>query len=135
MKHSSIRELFNYWNESRGHRPAPERNDIEPGSIRRVLADTFILTFDKSAGHPFRIAGTRACAAFGRELKGEAFVDLWSADCRNMVRNLLTIVANEAIGVVAGAQGVSTDGSKLDFELLVLPLSQRGRTDVRVLGA
>jgi hypothetical protein len=73
MKHSSIRELFDYWNERRGRRAAPERGDIEPGDIRGVLADTFILAFDAPASHPFRIAGTRVCALFGRELKGEAF--------------------------------------------------------------
>ena len=56
----------------------PSAADIEPGAIRRVLADTFILAFDEPAGHPFRIAGTRVCALFGRELKGEAFLDLWA---------------------------------------------------------
>jgi hypothetical protein len=135
MKHPSIRQVFDYWNERRGQRSAPERGDIEPGAIRHVLADTFILAFDPQAGHPFRIAGTRACAAFGRELKGEAFLDLWSAETRPQVRDLLTIVAHESIGVVAGARGISADGSELDFEFLALPLSQRGRTDVRVLGA
>ena len=74
MKHASIRELFEYWNERRGRRRRPTERDIEPGAIRRVLADTFILAFDAAAGHPFRIAGTRVCAAFGRELKSEAFV-------------------------------------------------------------
>ena len=73
MKHPSIRELFDYWNKRRGGRPAPERGEIEPGAIRHVLADTFILAFDAGAGHPFRIAGTRVCALFGRELKGAAF--------------------------------------------------------------
>jgi hypothetical protein len=134
MKHSSIRELFDYWTERRGHRPAPERADIEPGSIRHVLADTFILAFDPQAGHPFRIAGTRACAAFTRELKGEAFVGLWSTESRPPVRDLLTVVGQESIGAVAGVRGASAEGD-LDFELLMLPLSQRGRTDVRVLGA
>jgi hypothetical protein len=135
MKHSSIRELFDYWNERRGGRPAPERGDIEPGAIRRVLADTFIVAFDPNAGHPFRIAGTRACAAFGRELKGERFVDLWSKESKTLVRDLVAVVAHESIGAVAGANGVDAEGNNLDFELLLLPLSHRGRTDVRVLGA
>lgn len=135
MKHSSIRELFTYWNERRAERPVPERGDIEPGAIRRVLADTFILAFEGPADHPFRIAGTRVCAAFGRELKGEAFVGLWSTDSRPLVRDLLTVVSHETIGAVAAARGVSAEGSELDFELLVLPLSHRGRTDVRIIGA
>jgi hypothetical protein len=135
MKHSSVRELFDYWNERRGRRQAPERGDIEPGDIRSVLADTFILAFDAPASHPFRIAGTRVCALFGRELKGEAFVDLWSAESRSLVRDLLTVVAHETIGVVAGARAANAEGVALEFELLTLPLYHRGRTDARVLGA
>src|SRR5438552_5299077 len=115
MKHSSIRELFDYWNERRGRRPAPERGDIEPGDIRGVLADTFILAFDAPASHPFRIAGTRVCALFGRELKGEAFVNLWTAESRPLLRDLLTVVAHETIGVVAGARAASAEGAALEF--------------------
>jgi hypothetical protein len=135
MRHPSIRQLFDYWNERRGRRPAPDRADIEPGAIRRALADTFILSLDERAGHPFRIAGTRVCAAFGRELKNEAFLDLWAADCRKQVRDLLNVVANETVGVVASARGASTAGTGHDVELLVLPLTHRGRTNARVLGA
>jgi hypothetical protein len=135
MKHSSIRELFDYWNARRGGRPAPERDDIEPGAIRRALADTFILGFDAGAGHPFRIAGTRICAAFARELKGEAFVDLWTTESASPIRDLLQIVAQESVGVVAGARGENAEGCALALELVLLPLSHRGRTDARVLGA
>ena len=122
-----------YWTERRGRRPAPERADIEPAAIRRVLADTFILAFEPERGHPFRVAGTRLCALFGRELKSEPFLDLWSAASRNHVRDLLAIVAEESVGVVAGATGASPADAAL--ELVLLPLSHRGRTDARVLGA
>jgi hypothetical protein len=135
MKHSSIRELFDYWNERRGLRSAPERGDIEPGAIRRVLADTFMLAFDTRTGHPFRIAGTRVCATFGRELKGEAFADLWAAESKDLIRDILTVVAQETIGVVMSARGKSAGGATLELEVLILPLSHRGRTDARVVGA
>ena len=133
MKHCSIRELFDYWNVRRGAQAAPERADIDPNAIRRVLADTFILSFDPRAGHPFRVAGTRVCALFGRELKGEAFVDLWSAAAQADLRDLLGIVAHEAIGVVASATADADAG--LSLELVLLPLACHGRTDMRVLGA
>jgi hypothetical protein len=135
MKHSSTRELFDYWNERRGQRPAPDRADIEPGAIRRLLADTFILAFDARKGHPFRIAGTRVCAAFGRELKGEGFVDLWTPECQPLIRDVLTAVAVESVGVVAAVRAPGAEALALDLEMLVLPLSHRGRTDARVLGA
>jgi hypothetical protein len=135
MKHPSIRELFDYWNARRGRRPAPERAEIEPGAIRRVLADTFILSFEPAARHPFRIAGTRVCALFNRELKGEAFLDLWSIESRRDIGDLLMIVADESVAVAASASGVNDRGAVLRLELVVLPLSHHGRTDARFLGA
>jgi hypothetical protein len=135
MKHASIRELFDYWNTRRGARPAPERSEIEPGTIRGVLADTFMLSFDPRAGHPFRIAGTRVCAAFGRELKGVGFTEIWAAASRDPIRELLATVATETIGVVAGASGRSHEGASLGLELLVLPLAHRGAASARMLGA
>src|SRR5215469_2101579 len=71
MKHAACRELYAYWDERRGKRPAPERAEIEPGAIRHVLSDALILGLDAGTGHPFRLAGTRMCALFGRELKNE----------------------------------------------------------------
>jgi hypothetical protein len=135
MKHPSIRELFDYWNARRGRRPAPERAEIEPGAIRRVLADTFILSFEPLAGHPFRIAGTRVCALFNRELKGEAFLDLWSLESRRDVRDLLFIVADESVGIAASVSGLNAAGVPLRLELVLLPLSHHGRSDARFLGA
>jgi len=132
MKHPSIRELYDYWNEKRGRRLAPERGDIEPSAIRRVLADTFILSFDPGRGHPFRVAGTRVCALFGRELKGNGFLDLWARANRNDLRALIAIVADESVGVVAAA---SAGDAPLGLELLLLPLSHHGQGDARLLGA
>jgi hypothetical protein len=134
MKHSSTRELFDYWNERRGARPVPERAEIEPGAIRRILADTFILSVDAARGHPFRLAGTRVCAAFGRELKGLPFTGLWAPSSQPLVREMLDIVSSETVGVVAGVRTTSADDVALDLELLLLPLNHRGRTE-RILGA
>lgn len=135
MRHPSTRELFDYWNARRGRRAAPDRADIEPAAIRKILADTFILSFDEAAGHPFRIAGTRVCAAFGRELKNDSFLDLWANESRQAVRDLVTIVTNEVTAVVGSARGTSTAGTTHEIELLVLPLSHRGHTSARLLGA
>ena len=55
MKHAASRELYAYWQEKRGTRPAPERTEIEPGAIRGVLADAFILALDRGSSHPIRL--------------------------------------------------------------------------------
>ena len=77
MQLAVSRELYAYWDTLRAGRSAPERNDIDPGAIRGILADTFVLDFDPKRGFPFRIAGSRANALFLRELRGFPFLQLW----------------------------------------------------------
>ena len=137
MKHPSNRELYGYWNERRGNRLAPERADIEPSAIRQVLGDTFVLAADGNPHHPFRLAGTRLCALFSRELKGESFVRLWERSAQVGMRELIAVVIEEKVGVVASVTGATSDDSILavGLELLLLPLGHAPRTEPRVLGA
>jgi hypothetical protein len=137
MKHPSNRELHDYWNERRGSRLAPERADIEPSAIRQVLGDTFVLATDPIGHYPFRLAGTRLCALFGRELKSESFVKLWERSGQTAMRELLAVVMEEKTGVVASVTGSTADDSILavNLELLLLPLSHENRSEARVLGA
>ncbi len=134
MKHAASRELYAYWEEKRGTRPAPERAEIEPGAIRGVLSDAFILAIDRSAGHPIRLAGTRVCALFDREIKGEAFLNLWSAANRPIIGSLLAILTDECTGTVAGVTAQNTNGESLELELLLLPLGTRRPSFARAIG-
>src|SRR6202047_5429340 len=65
MKHPSSREFFAYWDAKRDGARAPERSEIEPGAVRELLGDIFVLSYDAAAGYPFRVAGTRICALLG----------------------------------------------------------------------
>ena len=134
MKHSSSRDLYEYWDRQRGRRSAPERMDIDPTAVPRVLADTFLLGAGPAGDLVFRLAGTRVCALFCRELKGEAFVPLFGAHCRPDIQDLLAIVCDEATATVAGVTAQIDDGATAELELLLLPLRHHGRFDSRVLG-
>lgn len=135
MKSAANRELFNYWNACRGRSAAPERHAIEPGAIRSILPDTFILNFDRRLGHPFRLAGTRVCAIFGRELKGQPLLGLWHARERERTREIVDIVAEEPVGVAIGVTAHAQDDSRFELELLILPLRHDGQMGARLLGA
>ena len=103
MKHATTRMIFAYWDALRGERSAPERGEIEPGEIRHVLADTFVLEVAPERNATIRLAGTRICAFFGRELRGEAFDRLWHPRRgRGRARMRSRPFVEEAAGVVAG---------------------------------
>ena len=135
MKHPTSRMLYTYWDRLRGQRCAPERSEIEPGEIRHLLADSLILELDMPhRTATLRLAGTRVCALFGRELRAAHLSALWgeaSADPWRMVET----VAVDALGVVAGLRGTNTEGETIDLEFVLLPLRHRGRTQARALGA
>jgi hypothetical protein len=131
MKHPSSQRVLRHWNERRRNRPAPERADIDPAVIRRALGDTFMLAADFVGDLRFRLAGTRVCALFCREVKGWSFADLWSEDSRGEIDAALS---DEKTGAVAGLSGETADGMTLDLERLLLPLAHRGEARIRALG-
>ena len=132
MKHASSRQVFEYWNERRGDRIAPDRADIEPGPIRRALGDTFILGQDAEGAQRFRLAGGRIRT--GRELKGTDFLTIWEETERPNMLQLVTAAAEDSAGFVAGAVGRTGAGATAALELLVLPLRYRRQTRSRLLG-
>ncbi|WP_158807940.1 PAS domain-containing protein [Beijerinckia sp. L45] len=134
MKHQATNELFRYWNELRGERTAPERNEIDPGAIRHVLADTFMLDIDADQRFPFRLAGTRVNALFDAEQKGRSFLDIWTEEERRNLAGVLMTVADGACPVVAGAIASPAGQGECPFELLLLPMRHHGKTHSRILG-
>src|SRR5690242_20308907 len=102
MKHPSNREFFAYWDKKRGEARAPDRSDIEPAAVRSLLGDIFVLSYDASSGHPFRVAGTRVCALFGRDLKDSSFSALFGPDCRREIEEIVAVVAEEEQPAIAG---------------------------------
>lgn len=122
MKLKGSIELFQYWDRLRNGRPAPKRTEIEPSDIKSLLADTFILEKDVRGEAVFRLAGTRLCATFGRELKGFAFSSLWMPKDERVVARLAHGAFLAKSVVIISFEGISRNGRQTPFELLLLPL-------------
>ncbi len=134
MKNAATQELFSYWNRLRGARTAPERSDIDPGAIRGVLADTFVLDVTDDGVTPLRISGARLNALFLSELKGLDFQGYWDPPSRIALRDLVSNVAAEPAPAIAGVKAAPRGRAPLDLELLLLPLRHFGKTRSRILG-
>ena len=135
MKHPLTRELYDYWNGRRGEGAMPERSDIDPAAIRRILADSFVLAVDPEQSPRFRVAGTKLCELFGRELRGEDFIALWGKEAAQQLSDFVALVTSEGIGILAGVTMEAGDGLVCAFELLILPLSHQGERGQRMLGS
>ncbi|MCT4656562.1 MAG: PAS domain-containing protein [Cohaesibacter sp.] len=135
MKHQVTRELYTYWDSLRGGRTAPERSDIDPAEIHTILGDTFILEYNDDHSQTFRLAGTRLCGSFCRELKGRNFLDLWRKEDLASIKILLAAVADDEAAAVIGFEGKTERNQTLSFETILLPLRHYGQPKSRILGA
>ena len=134
MKHPSSREFFAYWNAKRGDARAPDRSEIEPGAVRELLGDIFVLSYDNDAGYPFRVAGTRVSALLGRDLKDASFSTLFAEDSRREIEDIITYVAEEMLPAIAGVTAASDDGKTAHLELLLLPFNNRAHAPISLTG-
>jgi hypothetical protein len=134
MKHPSSREFFAYWDEKRGDARAPDRSEIEPGAVRELLGDIFVLSYDSAAGYPFRVAGTRVCALLGCDLKDRSFSALFTTEGRHEIEEIIAVVTEEMLAAVAGITATSEDGSLTHLELLLLPFSARAHSPLSLTG-
>ncbi len=123
MRHDATSELFGYWNRLRGTRAAPERKEITPAPIRSYLADTFILQATGTSEPRFRLAGTRICSIYGRELKDLSFASLWQTRDKNTISRLVKNSTTSKSVVQLNYEGRSARGRKVLLKLVLLPLA------------
>jgi hypothetical protein len=134
MKHPSSREFFAYWDAKRDGARAPDRSEIEPGAVRELLGDIFVLSYDAAAGYPFRVAGTRVCALLGCDQKDRSFSALFEPAARREIEEIIAVVAEEQLAAVAGITATSEDGRIAHLELLLLPFNTRAHTPLSLTG-
>ena len=134
MKHPSSREFFAYWDEKRGDERAPDRSEIEPGAVRELLGDIFVLSYDDDAG--FRSAsparGFAPCSA--ATSRTSSFSALFAPECRREIEDIIAVVAEELLGAVAGITATAEDGRMAHLELLLLPFNTRAHTPISLTG-
>lgn len=135
MRSKATIEIFAYWDALRGNRDVPARGEIEPAKVRDILADLFIMEKTTQGDIRFRLAGTRICALFARELRGTTFDAIWRAEQTRRLAQIAADVMAQKAPVVLSAQGLTGDGERISMEMILLPLrSPDGRID-RIIGA
>jgi hypothetical protein len=123
----SLAALHAYWNDKRAGAAAPLRSAIAPADIAPLLGDMFILDGTAPGTAPFRLAGTRVCAAFGRELRDSDLLGLLGKQDRAAMAELLRTVTDEAAAFALALTATNVRGHSVPAALILLPMSQDGR--------
>ncbi len=142
MKHDWTADLLTYWDRLRGTRAAPDRRDISPRALGGKLPNIFILRSDgdgetlpsvSGAGAPhipparqwqFRLAGTRLCTLYGRELRNTRFLSLWHDDIRPWLSEQLHLSGLDYRPLRLEHTGITLAEKTCHFETLLLPLHE-----------
>ncbi|MBV9751715.1 MAG: PAS domain-containing protein [Hyphomicrobiales bacterium] len=135
MRLATTRLLFSHWDRLRGERAAPVRGDIDPAHLRNFLADVFMLDAKPWQEGRIRLAGTRICALFGHELKGQRLPELWFESERAEVSRLVGAVTGGMHGLVASLTGETGQGRELDLEMLLLPVRPNASSQCGAIGS
>ena len=135
MKLRQTRFLYDYWARIKGERTAPDRSEIEPSDIGVILGDTFILEKTEEGRFPFRLAGSRLCSTFRRELKARDYLGIWIGRDREAVESILNAITEEMAAAVIGSQGFTERGDAVILETVLLPMRRGDGPCNRILGA
>ena len=140
MRHAATKSVFAYWCELlpetvRGDAPRwPNRSAVEPAAMRAWLGDVFILQ-QRDGEACYRLAGTRLCALYGRELADAPFGNAFTDADRGAARSWVSTFGAEAAPLLFSSRARAASGGEVELETLVLPLhNDRDERDGRALG-
>ncbi len=134
MRHQASRTLHAYWDSLRRGPVLPDRNDIDPSVMGRLLQDVFILGRTSDSLWLYRVAGTRLTGFAARDLKDDFFLRWWRPEDRADIARTLGAVSRESVAMVGGVDGTDAQGHCHEMELLLLPLRYGGRAGTRIIG-
>lgn len=136
--HASLSDFFSYWQKKKGGRIAPARREIRPNEIP-VPVLPYIYMIDVIPGQPrrfrFRLVGTGIVTEYGSDPTGK-FVD--EVDLDFMTNEIIAEydrVASSGQPAASRWKYTKLDGRMLEYEHVILPLSDDGKTVDVLLGA
>ena len=135
MFHAHTDRMIDEWRQRRGAgRRLPARTELSPVLFGALLPQMFVLADEGARGWRFRLAGGFLVDLHGRELRGEAFADLWRSDDRAAVRSALAKARRAAEPQVLGVRGETCEGDGLALEVTLAPVTGPTEAPDRVLG-
>jgi hypothetical protein len=100
-----------------------------------MLTSLFILELNGEGAVTFRLAGSKICDLFGRDLRDESFAELFGDGHNGDIEATLTGAMWHTIPALINATGYSTAGHRGSFEIIVMPLRSEDGGCKRLLGA
>jgi hypothetical protein len=133
--HPGSRKMFRHWEMTRAEAACPTREAFELAPIKDVMADMVIIDRDHlRSGFRYRLAGTRVCELYGRNITGQDVLIGWDNFEKDVIgRHLLTVVNQKQPAVIR--MRLTTNRTQLiAAELLALPVAMPGSHRIQIIG-
>lgn len=120
MRYSDTKSLIDHWSSAKTGRGMPMASALRPLELGGMLQRVFMLGRRKD-GFLFRLAGEELNAAYGFNLKGRVFADIWAGAGDGIVA-AMERAARVSSGVLVDAV-VATAWEEIEMETLLLPVT------------
>jgi hypothetical protein len=132
--HPGSRSLFRYWEAIRGEASAASRRRLDLNKLRACVPCLYIIERHPQKGYIWRLAGTRLCQLWRRELTGSPALAGWDAFERHTTERLFEGVVQSHQPFVMRFRLFTSLGHDIGAELIGLPLRSLDGRDTHVFG-
>jgi len=122
-----LSEALAYWRSKRAGRAMPQRRDIDPCDIPRLLPHVQITELvDGGARVRYRLSGTAVTAMYGAELAGRYFDEVFSGERLKFIEDNYRTMCREKHPILVRNRYLSLKEVEFVATRLVMPLSEDG---------
>ncbi len=133
--HPGSRRLFAHWETLRAERPLPKREELTFASVKDLMPDMVVLERDDArGGYRFRLAGSRVCELFGRNLTSGDALAGWDAFEASILSNHFELALKNFQPVLLRMRLLTDTGLTLAAELIAMPIQARESDRIQLIG-
>jgi hypothetical protein len=133
--HPGSRQLFSHWEKLRAERACPTREEFEFGPIKHQMPDMMVIDRDfLRNSFKYRLAGSRACSLFNRNLTSTDVMAGWDRFETDVIARHLNTVLNQKQPAVIRMRLTTDRNQVVAAELIALPVKMRGSQRMQIIG-
>ncbi len=136
MERRMVLQMLAHWRELRGDRAFPSFEDVDPRAIPEIWANVFVLDLEGFPDDPlFRLAGDSFAANTGSPLRNIRISQVPENTLAERSVSYYREVIARGVPISRGGEFNKSDGTKVLYRGVILPMSDDGVTINGLLGA
>jgi hypothetical protein len=133
--HPGSRRLFAHWESLRAERAYPDREQFTFEPVKDLMPDMVILERGTArGGYRFRLAGSRVCALFGRNLTLSDAFSGWDAYEASVLGKHFDLAFDNFQPILMRMRLLTDTGMALAAEFIAMPIRARGTNRIQLIG-